>query len=239
MGERPVQPGAWRGGGSAPPAAARARRDTRVTEAGTSREDLSRFLAACYYEPGPEFAEEMVFESMGEAAARLDPEIAASARRLGEAFLASGLESLLVDYTRLFLGPVDAPARPYGALWLGGEPMLMQDSTMAVVRLYAEGGFELAEDFREAPDHIAAELEFLYLLLFHERRARLDGDVAAAMRAEGLRRRLLEEHLGRWAEPFSDALRSFAQTPFYRELADLTAAFIALETRRAVGRRVC
>lgn len=208
--------------------------DTHVRETGAAREDLCRLLAACYYEPGPEFVEEKIFDSMREAAVGLDPGLGASARRLGEAFLAADLESLLVDYTRLFLGPVDAPARPYGALWLGPEPVLMQDSTIAVMRLYAEGGFEIAEDFREAPDHIAAELEFLYLLLFRERCARRDGAATAAAEAERLRRRFLEEHLGRWAGPFSRAMRAAAETAYYRELADLTRSFVDLEARRAV-----
>lgn len=207
--------------------------DGHVMDAGAAREDLCRLLAACYYEPGPEFVEERVFDSMREAAVGLDPGLGASACRLGDAFLAADLESLLVDYTRLFLGPVDAPARPYGALWLGTEPVLMQDSTVAVMRLYAEGGFEIAEDFREAPDHIAAELEFLYLLLFRERCARRDGAAAAAAEAEGLRGRFLGQHLGRWAGPFSRAMRGAAETAYYRELADLTASFVSLEARRA------
>ena len=30
----------------------------------TARQDLCRFLSACYYEPAPEFAEEKLFDSM-------------------------------------------------------------------------------------------------------------------------------------------------------------------------------
>ena len=209
--------------------------DPPVTEAGTAREDFCRFLAACYYEPGPEFGEERLFDSLRETAARVDPGLGAGAHRLGEAFRALDLERLLVDYTRLFLGPVGAPARPYGALWLGTDQTLMQDSTMDVLALYREGGFDLADDFREAPDHIAAELEFLYLLLFRERGARRDGNVTALAEVERLRRRLLGEHLGRWAGPFTRALHAGAQTAYYRELADLTARFVELEARRAVA----
>ena len=53
-----------------------------------ARADFCRFLAACYYEPGPEFAEEGLFESMERAGALVVPELAAGARRLGEAFAA-------------------------------------------------------------------------------------------------------------------------------------------------------
>ncbi len=184
-----------------------------------ARADLCRFLAACYYEPAEEFSEERLFESMAAAAAQIDPELAAQARRLGEQFPAQGLEDLLVDYTRLFLGPNRSIARPYGSIWLSGEQALMQDSTMAVLELYREGGFELDEGFRELPDHIAAELEFLYLLIQRD--------------PGSLRKRFLEEHLGRWVGPFTDAMHAGAETPFYRELAKLTGRLVALEASRA------
>ncbi|MDP3865805.1 MAG: hypothetical protein Q8Q75_13955, partial [Rhodoferax sp.] len=66
----------------------------------SAREDLFRFLSACYYEPAPEFAEEKLFDSIRLAAARVDPDLADAARRLGEAFAAQDLQTLLVDYTR-------------------------------------------------------------------------------------------------------------------------------------------
>jgi TorA maturation chaperone TorD len=81
----------------------------------TARQDLCRFLSACYYEPAPEFAEEHLFDSMLTAATCLHPDLVAHARKLGEAFAAQDLETLLVDYTRLFLGPIDTLASPYGS----------------------------------------------------------------------------------------------------------------------------
>jgi TorA maturation chaperone TorD len=200
-----------------------------------ARADLCRLLAACYYDPGPEFAEEKVFASMHEAATLVQSDLAAHARRLGDAFAATDPQDLLVDYTRLFLGPVDMLAKPYGSVWLGGDATLMQDSTMAVLALYAEGGFDMDESFRELPDHIAAELEFLYLLLFRESEARLNGDAGALARLAGLRKDFLDAHLGRWIGPFTAAVRAGAQTAFYRELADLTERFVRMEAGAASG----
>ena len=84
-------------------------------------------------------------------------------------------QTLLVDYTRLFLGPPQPLARPHGSFWLTGETTLMQDATMAVLDLYQEGGFELDDEFREVPDHVAVELEFLYLLIFKRNEAQRAG----------------------------------------------------------------
>jgi TorA maturation chaperone TorD len=77
-----------------------------------ARADFARLLAACYYEPGPEFAEEGLFPSMAHAAGRIDVAPAEQAGRLATAFKGEDPQELLVDYTRLFLGPVGAPARP-------------------------------------------------------------------------------------------------------------------------------
>jgi len=195
----------------------------------TARENLCRFLAACYYQPGPEFGEENVFDSMLEAATRIHPDLAAHARRLGEEFSAAGSENLLLDYTRLFLGPSHIIAKPYGSAWLSGEKTLMQDSTMAVEQLYQEGGFEMDGNFRELPDHIAAELEFLYLLIYRENEAHRNDNPDALSAMSGLRKRFLDEHLGSWAGPFTAAVKAGAQSGFYRELAELTDRFVNRE----------
>ena len=195
----------------------------------TARETLCRLLAACYYQPGPEFAEERVFDSMLEAATRIHTDLAAFTLRLGEAFAAEGAESLLVDYARLFLGPCQPLAAPYGSIWLEEEKALMGDSTMAVQELYHEGGFEIDEDFRELPDHIAAELEFLYLLIYRENEALRNNSPDALMVIAGLRKRFLDEHLGSWVGPFTTAVKAGAQSAFYRELAELTCRFVKIE----------
>ena len=198
-------------------------------EKGTARENLCRFLAACYYQPGPEFEEEKVFDSMLDAATRIHPDLAAPARRLGAEFSAEEPESLLVDYTRLFLGPAHIVAKPYGSVWLDGENTLMGDSTMAVQELYHEGGFEMDEAFRELPDHIAAELEFLYLLIYRENEGHRNGDTEALKAAAGLRKRFLDEQLGLWIGPFTAAVKAGAQSGFYRRLAELTDRFVKME----------
>jgi len=194
-----------------------------------ARADFSRLLAACFYEPGAEFAEEKVFESLATAAESFDRSLAEHAGRLAKAFESEDPQELLVDYTRLFLGPIDAPARPYGSVWLEDRQILMQDSTQGVIALYEEGEFEIADDFRDLPDHVAAELEFLYLLLFRHAEAIRNDDVQEIENYRRLRRRFLEEHLGRWVAPFARAMEQGSQTAFYRELAEATRSFVRFE----------
>ena len=197
---------------------------------GAAREVLCRLLAACYYEPGPEFAEEKVFDSILGAARQIHPDLAAGAARLREAFAAEAVDILLLDYTRLFLGPTETIALPYGSVWLSGEKTLMQDSTMAVLELYREGGFEIDENFRELPDHITVELEFLYLLIYRENQARQAGQTDALTSMASLRKRFLDQHLGVWIGPFTAAVEAGANSAFYRELAGFTHRFVGMET---------
>ena len=200
-----------------------------------AREELCRFLSACYYEPCPEFAEERLFDSVVAAALRLDADLAERAQRLREAFAAQDLQTLLIDYTRLFLGPPQALAKPYGSFWLSGETTVMQDSTMALVALYRQGGFAMDDEFHELPDHVAAELEFLYLLIFNQNQARRCADLDALAAAESLQQQFLDQHLGSWIGPFTAAVKSEARTPFYRELAELTERFVRLAAAPTPG----
>lgn len=203
---------------------------------GIARENLSRLLAACYYQPGPEFAEEKVFDSMLAAAACIDAEFAAHAGRLGDAFSAEGHDALLLDYTRLFLGPTHIIAKPYGSVWLEGGNTVMGESTMAVLKLYEEGGFDMSETFREVSDHIAVELEFLYLLIYRENEAHRNGQPEALQAKSDLRKRFLDQHLGRWVGPFTAAVRAGAQSKFYRQLAGFTDRFISMEAGKDQAR---
>ncbi len=195
----------------------------------TARQDLCRFLSACYYEPAPVFAEEKLFDSIVTAAARLDPELAALAHDLRDAFEAQDLQTLLVDYTRLFLGPIDALARPYGSSWLPAPVAAEENPHLAVLALYDEGGLDIDDDFQELPDHLAVELEFLYVLAFTQNAARQAADEAAMAATEQLQQRFLGEHLDAWIGPFVSAVQQGAQTRFYRVLATLTERFVRMQ----------
>lgn len=194
-----------------------------------AREDFCRYLAACYYEPSNDFAEERLFDSMVAAASAIDPAIVDSARRLGEAFAGADLQELLVDYTRLFIGPSQPMAMPYASFWLTADQSQRHEATMAVLDFYEEGGFEVSDEFRELPDHVAIELEFLYLLIFTENQAREEGAAEELAGSAALRRRFVGEHLAAWVDQFTAAVNSGAGTAFYRELADLTRRFIRME----------
>lgn len=200
-----------------------------------AREDLCRYLAGCFYEPGPEFAEEHLFDSMLAAASAIDPDLAASARKLGAAFAAQDLQTLLVDYTALFIGPSQPRAMPYASFWLTDDASMRHEATAAVLDFYAQGGFEVGEELHELPDHVAVELEFLYLLIYAENQAQPGASSDELRVASALHRRFVVEHLGAWIGSFAAAIRTSAATEFYRELAAFTERFVRMEADRQCG----
>jgi len=105
----------------------------------------------------------------------------------------------------------------------------MGDSTMAALALYSDGGFQVAEAFEEMPDHVAVELEFLYLL--NARLGDSHSDTGERDFLAALVRRFLVTHLGRWITPFSKAVEEGASTRFYKKLADLTRCFVLDDLR--------
>ena len=116
-----------------------------------------RLLAQCYYLPDEELIEALEHSK----------ELARWRRGGGESTWAvDDLDSLKVDYTRLFLGPYLLLAPPYGSLYLENTRTVMGDSTMDAKQRYQEAGLDLT--LKEAPDHVAIELEFMYYLIYRE-----------------------------------------------------------------------
>ena len=198
-------------------------------DAATARADLCRFLAACFYEPTTMFAEEKLFDSLRIAAVRVHSDLEVPAQRLMDAFFKQDLGGLLVDYTRLFLGPVKALALPYRSSWISVPTPTDDNPPPAVLDLYSEGGFEVDEQFMELPDHVAVELEFLYLLNFNINQAAMALQAAQGAATLALKQKFLNQHLGQWITPFASAVRAGAETAFYLELADITERFVHME----------
>lgn len=134
------------------------------------------------------------------------------------------IESIQVDYSRLFVGPYGLLAPPYGSVYLENKRMLIGDSTLDVRQRYAKEG--LCVNLKEAPDHIAIELEFMYFLIHKEIEAIENTDFISATDYARKQEDFLETHLSKWITGFSRNVKTNAQTQFYNKLADLTETFI-------------
>jgi len=105
----------------------------------------------------------------------------------------------------------------------------MGNSTLHLLEKYRESGVDLSANFRDAPDHIAAELEFMYFLVFKEVEALENSDIETTFGFLEKQRAFLKQHLGAWVFEFADSIEEKAATDFYKNLARATKAFMKEE----------
>ena len=191
-----------------------------------TREDIYRLLAACYYSPTPALLEEDCCTALATLLEGVMPEAAQEVARAAVAAGNSTLEALAVEHARLFIGPFQLVAPPYGSIYLDEAKSVMGDSTAKVAAFYHACGLHLAADFHELPDHFAVELEFMSYLAFKQREAEVVGNKAEVARLVSLQREFLDRFLLPWLEPFTSAIITDGEAPFYQAMARCAAAFI-------------
>ncbi len=197
----------------------------------TKSETLSRraitykFLVECYRDPADhdfDFVEEM------------DPDTLLHVD--GHEFKASlpeDTEPLRLDYSRLFVGPFEVLAVPYESVYLDDDERLMTESTVDVARRYEEDGLEIGVS--GPPDHITAELEFMYYLSVQEAHARRENDKERSDIYRKRQRTFLRDHLSRWIEAFAEKVEEHAETDLYTMLGKVTREFVLEDVTRFIG----
>lgn len=194
----------------------------------TARAAAYRQLAEAFCPPSPALPDGL--REMASALALLESAAAPDVARLVDGRCTEeNRHTLTIDHAALFVGPFSVPAPPYGSVYLENDRRLMGNSTADARKQYLDLGFDLSPDFKDAPDHICAELEFMSLLIRQEMEAIGNGDYR--LLSENIRRQktFLIRHLGAWVPEFADRVRTHARTDFYRFLASVTETFVAEE----------
>jgi putative dimethyl sulfoxide reductase chaperone len=200
---------------------------TKSVELKLRQSDCFKLLAACFYEPDKElFLQQRLCENLASVlAACRHEEAAAKAATMRTELEAKNEEELKVEYARLFIGPFELIAPPYGSIYLEKERRLMGDSTLAVQRIYREAGLEL--EVMEAPDHIALELEFMHYLALGEAAAETENQSGEAAEFAARQNEFLHRLLRPWVPAFCENIRQGTENGFYRALADCLESFMA------------
>jgi len=198
-----------------------------ITPYEIKRGDCYRLLAACFYLPQKGlFVEEDLSKNLTMLLKEVCPEAAKFSGRMGDAILNYSEEDLQVEYAHLFVGPYELVAPPYGSVYLDGKKRVMGDSTIEVSRIYKEAGLFVDDDFKELPDHIAVELEFMYYLIFKEVEALEKYEINAALQFIKMQEVFLNKFLRQWVAPFCEKIKEGTENGFYTALADCLKAFI-------------
>jgi TorA maturation chaperone TorD len=191
-----------------------------------ARSLVYRRLADAYRLPSADLP--LVTQELEAALVELESEARKTAARMKKDCLAANSQSeLKVDYAQLFIGPFMAPAPPYGSVYLEDKRRLMGASTVDVRQHYLTLGLDLSPDFKEAPDHITAELEFMHVLINQGMEAIAVSDGQLLSESMHHQRIFLEKHIGAWITAFADKIAEHAKTDYYRNLATVTRIFIA------------
>ncbi len=145
------------------------------------------------------------------------------------------IEGLAVEYARLFLGPGPHIA-PYASVHLCGEGAgLWGPATVWVKRFVQNAGFEYSDGYRDLPDHISVELEFMGEMAAREASALENHDADEAKRIREIETEFLADHLAIWAPVFCEKTACAAERKFFGNMARLTAGFIRSEQHDLAG----
>ncbi|MBU2455956.1 MAG: molecular chaperone TorD family protein, partial [Proteobacteria bacterium] len=88
-------------------------------------------------------------------------------------------------------------------------------------------GLGLSKDFKNVPDHIAAELEFMFFLIYKEIDSIQSDDPLQAVDFLLGQESFLQDHLNMWVPDFANCIIEHSGTDFYRHLVQATQLFIA------------
>ncbi len=142
---------------------------------------------------------------------------------------ARAAEELAADFSRVFLGSgLDSfsAAYPVESVHTGRKRLVMQGARDEVLAIYRSFGLERTEDLKEGEDHISFELAFLQFLMERSANAlRTGSDEELRMLLE-TQRNFLDDHLLNWVPRFTEQMRFFSKTDFYKGLSYLTTGYL-------------
>mgnify|MGYP000907456492 CR=1 FL=1 len=180
--------------------------------------NIYKLLSLLYSPPTEEFDE--ILTLLGQNLQSLKPDLIPLVSGMKSLSASTSmLQDLTIDHAKLFIGPFDLLAPPYGSIYLDGQRRIMGDSTMEVLQFYRQAGLNLSNKFKQPPDHIVTELEFMYYLTAQYVTT---GNDQWLMKKE----EFLNNYLSKWIMNFTDRIQESAKTTFYKNLACLTLELI-------------
>ena len=125
-------------------------------------------------------------------------------------------QRLKEEFHELFIGLGRGELVPYGSWYQTG--FLMERPLGQLRADLAKLGFERSDDVHEPEDHIAALMEVMAMLIYE----------GAPQEQQRL---FFETHISSWAKDFMNDLSVAETATFYRSVARLGSAFVAIESQ--------
>ena len=138
--------------------------------------------------------------------------------------------ALLLEFTRLFVGPSAVPL--YESVYRSPSGLMMQEETLAVRKKYMEAGLLVHPDRSFPDDHIGAELEFVFYLCQKAAEAQKMEELFPWLKLQQV---FFQDHLNHWVPPLCDRLFQEAGSPYFKGVAKMTKGFIAWDFEEFVS----
>jgi TorA maturation chaperone TorD len=149
--------------------------------------------------------------------------------KLKGADLEEAATHLAAEFANLFLNAGNRPVFPYESVYTSPEGLLMQEARDEVLREYNRQGLAGSNKSNEPEDHLAIELEFMFLLGQKTIEALQADDKEQGIAFLLKQKEFLEKHLLAWCPRFCKDLARFSESDFYRGIALLTDSFLDSE----------
>jgi TorA maturation chaperone TorD len=117
---------------------------------------------------------------------------------------------------------------PYESFYVREDGMIESGGDNPVIQFYDEFNYIVEKDKARivSPDHIGAELEFMYMLCQAQTKALKNSDAVAALELEKVQKSFLKDHLLQWAPLYFINVKNEAETPLYHDGAMSGLEFI-------------
>jgi len=148
------------------------------------------------------------------------------------------LLDLQVEHTSMFIYPrPEIPCPPYESIYVEKVRRLMGDSTMDVKKRYNEHKLALSDQFKDLPDHVSAELEFMHYLAYSEAEANAAGKTEESASFAESEKSFLADHLLRWLPKFADCLKAKSSSGLIVSASRMASEFAAEDLKFLTGPR--
>ncbi len=150
-------------------------------------------------------------------------------KNLFDLFNVDDIVELQKEYVRLFITSKHVPCPPYESAYRDKQHRLMVFA-QELIKKYKKAGLKISKKFKELPDHIAAELEFMYYLCYMEEKFKKEKNKKEAEKFREMQKEFLKEHIAKWVPRFCDDVIKESKIEFYKDAARLLKNFIERET---------
>lgn len=133
------------------------------------------------------------------------------------AFADCDQQVILAEFARLFVGPFHVIAPPYGSYYLENG-RLMGESTVQVREFYDFAGLTIKDSFKDLPDHVVAELEFLIYLIFNEISFLENSDIENYTKINNLKIDFFNRFFLVWINKFATLIIENTKLEFYKNV---------------------